>query len=119
MLPKQYRLPLRTEFTRVKRTGRVFAGRFFGLLVARQSPEVKGGIPRIAFIVSKKIHLKSTQRNRVRRLMKEAVRALLPKFKPGFDFVFLAKKTIIGKTLVEIRTEVDKILNEKNYSRLN
>ena len=125
MLPKQYRLPLRTEFARVKRVGRVFASRFFGLLVAPQLPEAKNSFPRrarqarIAFIVSKKIHLKANQRNRVRRLMREAVRALLPKFRPGWDFVFLAKRTILGKTLAEIKAETERILNEKIYCASN
>lgn len=122
MLPKQYRLPLKTEFTRVKKVGRVFAGQFFGLLVAPQLPETKNnfsrlsaGQARIAFIVSKKIHLKAFRRNRVRRLMREAVRALLPNFRPGWDFVFLAKRTILDKTLKEIKAEIERILNEKIY----
>lgn len=119
MLPKQDRLPLRTEFARVKRVGRVFPGNLFGLLVAPQLPEAKNNSPRIAFIVSKKIHLKANRRNRVRRLMREAVRALLPKFRPGWDYIFLAKKTILGKTLVEVKTEVARILNEEIYPRPN
>lgn len=122
MLPKQYRLPLRTELTRVKKTGQLVAGKFFGLLVAPQSPEVGSGFPRLsarqarlAFIVSKKIHLKSIQRNKVRRFLREAARQLLPKFRPGFNFVFLAKKTILGKNFAEIKNETERILNEKIY----
>lgn len=126
MLPKQYRLPLRTELTRIKKGNRIFPGNFFGLLVAPQLPEAKDHFPcpparqaRIGFIVSKKIHLKANRRNRVRRLMREAARALLAKFRPGWDFVFLAKRTILGRTLREIKAEVERILNEEIYPRSN
>lgn len=113
MLPKQYRLPLKTELARVKETGRIFPGDFFGLLAAPQPPELEVRFARMAFIVSKKIHLKANRRNRVRRLMREAARALLPKFKPGWDFVFLAKRTILGKSLAEIKKEINRVLNNE------
>lgn len=116
MLPKQHRLPLRTELTRVKKVGRVFAGRFFGLLVAPQSSKAKNNSPRLAFIVSKKIHSKSSQRNRVRRLLIEAIRPFLPEIRPGFDFVILAKKTILGRSLRQLEDEARRILkDEKTY----
>lgn len=115
MLPKQYRLPLRTEFKRIKKEGKLFSGKFFSLLVNKQPA---GNRPsRFAFIISKKIHKKAIKRNRVRRLLVEAVRGILPKIKPGFDFVFLVKKTILEKKLSEIKNEVEKFFgNEKIYS---
>ena len=126
MLPKQYRLPLRTEFKRIKKEGKLFPGRFFSLLVSHQPQaiprtEPRGEAsyqpPRLAFIISKKIHKKAIKRNRVRRLLVEAVRGILPKIKPGFDFVFLVKKTILEKKLSEIKNEVEKFFdNEKIYS---
>jgi ribonuclease P protein component len=115
MLPKQYRLPLRTEFKRIKKNGRLFSGKFFSLLIAPQ-PQTS----RFAFIISKKIHQKATKRNKARRLLVEAVRSILPQIKPGFDFVFLVKKTIVGKELSEIKKEVKKIFkNEKIYFKLD
>ncbi|PIS14205.1 ribonuclease P protein component [Candidatus Shapirobacteria bacterium CG09_land_8_20_14_0_10_47_13] len=119
MLPKQYRLSLKTELARIKKDNRIFPGNFFGLLVAPQLSKTKDSFPRIAFIVSKKIHLKANRRNRVRRLMREAARALLPQFRPGWDFVFLAKRTILGKTLAEVKAETERILNEKIYPSTN
>lgn len=117
MLPKQYRLPLRTEFKRIKKEGKLFPGRFFSLLVSHQPPATNYQPPRLAFIISKKIHKKAIKRNRVRRLLVEAVRGILPKIKPGFDFVFLVKKTILEKKLLEIKNEVEKFFgNEKIYS---
>lgn len=109
MLPKQYRLPLRTELVRVQEEGRIFQGRLFSLLVAKRE---KNRPSRFAFIISTKVHKKATKRNRARRLLVEAIRELLPKIKPGFDCVFLAKKPIIGKESVEIKKETENLFRK-------
>lgn len=114
MLPRKYRLPLKTEFERIKKEGKLFPGKFFGLLIA------PGPATRFAFIVSKKVHHRATKRNRSRRLLVEAIRAIIPKIKPGFDHVFLVKSTIVGQELPAVKAEVEKILlDEKNYSFFN
>lgn len=114
MLPKQYRLPLRTELKRVKVTGRLIHGRFFSLLVALQSPVTSNTPPvaRFGFIISSKVHKRATKRNRAKRLLSEAVYSLIPKTKSGFEGVFLAKKAIIGKELVEVKKEVEEIFRK-------
>lgn len=107
MLPRKYRFPLRTELVRVQEEGKLFQGRLFSLLVAKN----EGFKPsRFGFIISTKIHKRATKRNRARRLLVEAIRNLLPKIKPGFDCVFLAKKAIVGKKLTEIKKETKKLL---------
>jgi ribonuclease P protein component len=110
MLPKQHRLPLRKEFNRLKKEGKLFQDKFFSLLVARgQLPE-----SRFAFIVSKKIHKRAVKRNKVRRLLAESVQAFLPKIKSGIDAVFLTKKTINDKSFDQIKKEVEKIFKQVN-----
>lgn len=117
MLPKQYRLPLRTEFKRIKKEGKLFQGKLFSLLVSRQGSVDKDQRSRFGFIISTKIHKKAVKRNRGRRLLVEAVRSILPQIKPGFDFVFLVKKQIVNQNLPEIKKEVEKIFSdEKIYS---
>lgn len=95
MLPKKYRLPLRTELHRLQKEGRLYHFPFFGLLAGKNNLPVS----RFAFIVSKKIHKKAVRRNRIKRLLREAARELLPQIKPGFDVVFLTKKNIIDQDL--------------------
>lgn len=109
MLPRKHRLPLRTDLVRVQEKGKLFQGRLFSLLVAKRK---KLETSRFGFIISTKIHKKATKRNRARRLLVEAIRNLLPKIKPGFDCVFLAKKTIIGKELREIKKEVEQLFKK-------
>ena len=103
MLPKQHRLPLRTEFKRIKKEGKLFQGRLFSLLVASGKPRQKAG--RFAFIVSKKIHKNAVERNKIRRLLIESVRFLLPKIKSNTNTVFLAKKSLIDKDFFQIKEE--------------
>lgn len=112
MLPKQHRLSLRKEFNRVKKQGQVFPGRFFSLLVAEQTSLKTLFLKRFAFIVSKKIAKNATRRNKIRRLLAEAVYTFLPKIKTGFDGVFLTKKTIVDKSFSQIKKEVEEVFKQ-------
>jgi len=108
MLPRKHRLPLRTELARVQKEGRLFQGRLFSLLVCSTS-EVSG-LLRFGFIISTKIHKKAVKRNRAKRLLNEAIGQLLPKIKPGFDVIVLAKKKIIDASLAELKEELERLL---------
>jgi len=108
MLPKQNRLPLRTELKRVKREGRLFQGKLFGFLLALSDKTQN----RFAFIISTKVHKKAVKRNHARRLLSEAIRELLPQMKSGFDGVFLAKKSLIEADFSEIKQEMILLLKK-------
>lgn len=103
MLPSQYRLPLRTEFTRIQKEGQLFQGKLFSLLVAR-TQKIK--FSQFGFIISTKVDKKAVKRNRGRRLLIEAIREILPKIKPGFSVIFLAKKALIDQELKAVKKEV-------------
>lgn len=110
MLPKQHRLPLRTELVRVQQQGQLFQGKLFSLLVASQL-----GTPspsRFAFIISSKVHKRATKRNKARRLLIEAIRSFLPEIKLGFGVVFLAKKALINQEPSEVKKEVDRLFRQ-------
>ena len=77
MLPKQHRLPLRIELRRVKKEGRLFQGKLFGLLLA-PSPKAQ---TRFAFIISTKVHKKAVKRNRAKRLLASVLKELLPQIR--------------------------------------
>ncbi len=86
MLPKRYRLRRTRDFARVRRFGRSSGSQLLILYVLpTRSPDI-----RVGFSVSKRVG-KATVRNRVKRLMREAVRQHLSAIRPGQDLVFIAR----------------------------
>jgi len=107
MLPKKHRLSLRKELRRVQKEGKIYHFPFFGLLVNKELEIEKQRLEsRFAFIVSKKIHKKAVKRNRIKRLLRESVQLLLPKTKPGFEILFLVKKTIVDQDFKTVSQSV-------------
>lgn len=104
MLPRENRLPLRKELQRIQKEGKIFHFPLFSLLVAKNGL----GASRFGFIVSNKIHKRATKRNRVKRLLREGVRLQISKVRPGYDFVFLAKKRILGQDFLTVSEAVQK-----------
>ena len=68
----------------------------------------KNNLPynRTGFLASKKVG-NSVKRNRARRLMKESYRNLSDNVPTGYDFIIIARNTILGKKC----KEVEKSLN--------
>jgi len=108
MLPELNRLRLRKDFEVVKTKGKNFQGGLFGLLVY----PTRGKTSRFGFIISTKISPRATQRNRVRRQLREVVRKLLPQLAGGFDVVFLGKRALLGQDLTKVKTETEKLFSK-------
>ena len=77
------------DFRRLYHRGKSYVS---PVLVTYVMKNRKAGL-RIGFTTSKKIGI-AVQRNRSRRIMREAFRLIAPKLKTGDDFVFVAR----GKT---------------------
>jgi len=65
-------------------------------------------VSRFAVVVSKKIAKHAVDRNRIKRLVREAIQHLLPTIKPGFDFVLIAKTNFTEKK----EKEIEKVMKE-------
>jgi ribonuclease P protein component len=86
MLPKRHRLTRSRDFARVRRHGRSAGSQLLALYaLPTRTPDL-----RVGFSVSKKVG-KATVRNRVKRLLREAVRHQLPALRQGQDLVFIAR----------------------------
>ncbi|MBP6989488.1 ribonuclease P protein component [Candidatus Shapirobacteria bacterium] len=111
MLKKINRISKKEEFEEVRAKGEMLSTPLFGLLwmknvnpsALRASPLHKGDKDcKFGTIVSKKISKKAVDRNRIRRVLFEAVRKNMDIFPEGFRGIFLARKTILDKSYQEV-----------------
>jgi len=94
MLPSAYRLKERSSFSRVYARGKSCVT---DLVVVYVLPN-RLYTTRIGFSVSKKLG-NSVSRNRVKRLLREASRELLPQIAMGYDVVIVARKKAASESL--------------------
>ncbi len=112
MLPKENRLTDDYDFRRVKRLGKNYHGPLFKLSFARRKVF---GPSRFGFVISKKIDKRAVVRNRIKRLLREAVRERLEKIPDGFDATFVVRPNIVGKNYEEISLAFDQILSKVSF----
>jgi len=73
---------------------------------------VKNKLPfsRWSFIVPLRISKEATERNRLKRLVRESFRKEIRSIKPGFDGIILARATALKQNYKEINKEIDNLL---------
>ena len=108
MLPRAHRLTKSGEYARVRRQGRSRAHPLLILVVAPHGGETT----RVGIVVGKKIGT-AVVRNRVKRLLREAVRARLNVLPPGYDIVLVARQEAAGARLGDITTALDVLLQRE------
>jgi ribonuclease P protein component len=108
MLPKNYRLKKKKDFERVFKRGKGLGENFLILKFVNNNL----GVLRIGFVVGQKVSKKATLRNKVKRRLREVVRANLAKLKSGYDLVFLTKKGIEEKSFREIKEMVEELFRK-------
>ena len=109
MLPRKKLLPLKKEFERIHKTGKVYDSPSFGLVVSFRGSLGAGA----AFIVSKKIDKKSVVRHQVKRKLSDAVFPFLPRLPGNIELVFLAKQKAVLTTRENLQKEVETILKRE------
>lgn len=102
VLNKARRLTTDAEFERVLLKGRVISTPFF--LLKYLGGETSGS--RFGFVVSKKVSLRATDRNKAKRRLREAVRAHPVSHAKGYEVVFIARKPILSIGPKETRERV-------------
>ena len=94
-----------SDFSRVYKQGKSRGSRFAVILYKRNGLK----FTRTAFVASKKVG-NSVQRNRSRRLMRAAYRAVEPNVKSGYDIIFVARAAINGCREPEVERQLKKTL---------
>lgn len=107
LLPRKNLIDLKQEFAKLRKTGKIYDSPSFGLLVSYSHAPT---LQRVAFIVSKKVSLKATDRHEVKRKLADATKVYFAKLSPNAQLVFLAKPQAVEKSLKELTSELDAIL---------
>lgn len=110
MFSKKNRLKKRDEFNLTFKKGKTFKNRFLKVKVKKVKNEEK----KIGFVAPVKIFKKAVERNKVKRMLREAFKPFLEKIPEGNYIILIAKKGIEKKELEEIEREINKILIQAN-----
>ncbi len=113
-------LPRKNRLKKEKEIKRALAGKIFSksaLLICKAAANELGSA-RFCFVVSKKISNKAVVRNKVKRRLREAIKALLPRIKHGFDCVLIALPGIEARTYREIWEYVYRVLAKSGILKL-
>ena len=104
-MQRKFRLTRSTDFKRVRRKGKSYAHPFVVLVVqANEASKVRVGVTAGRSVGG------AIQRNRAKRLLREAIRPLLPDLLPGWDLILIARKALPAESLQDIRQALTGLL---------
>lgn len=113
MLPVKNRLTKKEDFERVSSKGNYFSFQNISLKTAPNNLTFS----RIGLSIGKKISTKATDRNRIKRVLRESFRKYLPKIAEGVDIVIYFKKDYQSTALIDSKkttTRVKELLKKAN-----
>lgn len=113
VLPRAHRLTAKRDVERVSRMGRPV---FTPNLTIRAIPN-RIGCLRTTVVAGLKVSKRSNVRNRVKRLIREALRRHLPSIRTDADLVVYVKPSAVGKHYRELADEVGRALDRARLLR--
>lgn len=109
MFKRNLRLRKDRDFQKVYKNGGFLASDLFNLnFLLTKEPNTRIGI-----VISKKILKKAFQRNKLKRRIREVLKNLYPRIKPGFDVIITVKKEALAKSFAELEIELFRQLQKK------
>jgi ribonuclease P protein component len=95
---RKFRLTRSEDFKRVRRSGKSYAHPLVVLIVQNNNqPRVKIGVAAGRTVGT------AVYRNRAKRLLREAIRTLLPNIASGLDLILIARPGLVSATLEDTR----------------
>jgi ribonuclease P protein component len=104
---RKFRLTRSEDFKRVRQSGKSYAHPLL-VLVASSSPSSSRHV-RVGVAAGKSAG-GAVQRNRAKRLLREAARSCLDRLSPGFDLILIARPPLVNATLQETRAALENLL---------
>ena len=92
----------KSDFSAIYNKGKSVGERYIVLFYKKNNL----GYSRKAFLSSKKVG-KAVVRNRARRLMRESVRQLEDRFPEGYDYIFIARNTIVNSKCADVKKSIE------------
>ena len=104
-MQRKFRLTRSDDFKRVRQNGKSYAHPLV-LLVAQasDSPKIRVGV------AAGKTTGNAVQRNQAKRLLREAMRVLLPSLASGWDLILIARVGLPSASLEDTRTALTMLL---------
>ncbi|HEX9331365.1 MAG TPA: ribonuclease P protein component [Anaerolineales bacterium] len=97
-MQRKFRLTRSEDFKRVRRFGKSYAHPLIVLIVqTHDQPRVKLGVTAGRTVGT------AISRNRAKRLLREAIRPLIPNIASGLDLILIARPGLVSATLEETR----------------
>jgi ribonuclease P protein component len=112
-MKKAFRLKSSLDFQAVYTKGRSVANRAAVLYVLPQKP---AGSSRVGFAAGKKLG-KAVARNRFKRRIREAVRLLWWRIKPGYLLIVIARQGANQMAFSELQTKITELLEKAGLLR--
>jgi len=102
---RKFRLTRSEDFKRVRRSGKSYAHPLVVLIVQNNNqPRVKIGVAAGRTVGT------AVYRNRAKRLLREAMRTLLPNIGSGLDLILIARPGLVSATLEDTRRALVNLL---------
>lgn len=108
MLPYPHRLVKNRDFQRVFRLGKSLFVPTLGLKILKTANQYS----RIGIVVANRVSKKATQRNKIKRQIREIMRGKLSQMKAGYDLIIITRPAILNNSYQKIKRTIDDILEK-------
>lgn len=105
-MQRRFRLSRSEDFKRVRRTGKSYAHPL--VVLVAQASETKENL-RVGVTAGKTTGT-AIHRNRAKRLLREAMRTLIPSIASGWDLILIARPALVTASLADTRSALINVL---------